>query len=203
MKLVLASNNQHKIREFSEMLAPLLPEYKIELYSLSDIGFTGQIDENGASFEENAMIKASEAANGGYISIADDSGIAVDYLNGAPGIYSARYAGVHGDDQANNQKLLNALDGVPDSERTAHYVCAIACVLPDGRSFTVTGYAHGKIAKSPRGTGGFGYDPLFIGDGSPLTWAEISAEEKNAISHRRNAAALFAQQLRIHLGGVK
>lgn len=200
MKIVLASNNKHKIKEFSRILAGLLPEYGIELLSLSDIGFTGDIVEDGATFEENAMIKAKAVAGRDYISIADDSGIAVDALDGAPGIFSARYAGTHGDDAANNAKLLDALKGLPYEKRKAHYACAIACVLPDGREFTVSGYTHGHIADSLIGDGGFGYDPLFIGEGSSLTWGQISEEEKNAISHRKKAIDLFAAELKKYLG---
>lgn len=199
MKIVLASNNKHKIKEFNSILSPLLPEYDIELLSLSDIGFDGDIVEDGTTFEENAMIKATAVASDGYISISDDSGIAVDYLNGAPGIFSARYAGKHGDDDANNAKLLNELEGVPYEERTGRYVCAIACVMPNGDKFTVTGYAEGHINFELIGNGGFGYDPLFIGDGSDLTWGQISAEEKDAISHRRKAIGLFAEELRKRL----
>ncbi|MBQ8696387.1 MAG: RdgB/HAM1 family non-canonical purine NTP pyrophosphatase [Clostridia bacterium] len=199
MKIVLASNNKHKINEFNSILSPLLPEYDIELLSLSDIGFTDDIVEDGTTFEENAMIKASAVASPEYISISDDSGIAVDYLNGAPGIFSARYAGKHGDDDANNAKLLKELEGVPYEERMGRYVCAIACVMPSGDKFTVTGYAHGHINDKLVGNGGFGYDPLFIGEGSSLTWGQITAEEKDAISHRRNAIGLFAQELRKRL----
>ncbi len=199
MKIVLASNNKHKIKEFNSILSPLMPEYDIELLSLSDIGFTDDIVEDGSTFEENAMIKASAVASAEYISISDDSGIAVDYLGGAPGIFSARYAGTHGDDDANNAKLLKELAGVPFEERTGRYVCAIACVMPDGEKFTVTGYAEGHINFELVGNGGFGYDPLFIGEGSDLTWGQISAEQKDAISHRRNAIGLFAQELRKRL----
>lgn len=199
MKIVLASNNKHKIKEFNSILSPLLPEYDIELLSLSDIGFTDDIVENGTTFEENAMIKASAVASEEYISISDDSGIAVDYLDGAPGIFSARYAGKHGDDDANNAKLLKELEGVPYEERTGRYVCAIACVMPNGEKFTVTGYAHGHINDKLVGNGGFGYDPLFIGEGSDLTWGQITAEEKDAISHRRNAIWLFSEELRKRL----
>lgn len=199
MKIVLASNNKHKIKEFNSILSPLLPEYDIELLSLSDIGFDGDIVEDGATFEENAMIKATAVASDDYISISDDSGIAVDYLGGAPGIFSARYAGKHGDDDANNAKLLSELDGVPYEERTGRYVCAIACVMPNGDRFTVTGYAEGHINFELVGNGGFGYDPLFIGEGSDLTWGQISAEEKDAISHRRKAIGLFAEELRKRL----
>lgn len=200
MKIVLASNNKHKIKEFSRILASLLPEYHIELLSLADIGFTDDIVEDGTTFEENALIKAKAVAGGDYISIADDSGIAVDALDGAPGIFSARYAGVHGDDAANNARLLTALKDVPYEKRTAHYACAIACVLPDGREFTVSGYAYGHIANSLIGDGGFGYDPLFIGEGSSLTWGQISEEEKNSISHRKKAIDLFAVELVKNLG---
>jgi len=199
MKIVLASNNKHKIKEFKSILSPLLPEYDIQLLSLSDIDFTDDIVEDGSTFEENAMIKASAVASSEYISISDDSGIAVDYLNGAPGIFSARYAGTHGDDDANNAKLLKELEGVPFEERTGRYVCAIACVMPDGEKFTVTGYAEGHINFELVGNGGFGYDPLFIGEGSDRTWGQITAEEKDAVSHRGRSLRAFSEVLKTYL----
>ncbi|MCI8590633.1 MAG: RdgB/HAM1 family non-canonical purine NTP pyrophosphatase [Clostridiales bacterium] len=195
MNIVLASNNKHKIKEFTAILKDVFPEQAIQLLCPADIGVTGEIEENGTTFAENAMIKAKACAKKNYISIADDSGLAVDALGGRPGIYSARYAGSHGDDAANNAKLLAELKDVPSDQRTAHYVCAIACVLPDGKSFTVEGRASGHIADGLYGEGGFGYDPLFIADGSPLTWAQIPEEEKNRISHRAKAARLLAKRL--------
>ena len=195
MKIVLASNNRHKIAEFQTLLASLLPEYDIELLALSDIGFSGDIEEDGSTFEENALIKARAVKSDGYISISDDSGIAVDALDGAPGIHSARYCGRHGDDEANNDKLLRELDGVPFEKRTAHYVCTIACVMPSGEEFTVTGYAYGHILTERHGAGGFGYDPLFLPEKETQTWGELPEEKKNACSHRRRAIELFAEEL--------
>ena len=129
--------------------------------------------------------------------MADDSGLAVDALDGAPGIFSARYAGVHGDDAANNRKLLSELDGIDD--RGAHYVCAIACVFPDGRHFTVEGTCEGQILSAPRGGGGFGYDPLFLIPETGKTFAEMTPEEKNARSHRTAALKRFVAQIAAYL----
>ncbi len=198
MKIVLATNNRHKAEEFKSMLAQLYG--KTELYTLSDIGFAGDIEEDGGTFEENALIKARAAASADYLSIADDSGICVDALGGAPGIYSARYAGEHGNDKKNNEKLLYELRNVPAERRGAHYVCAIACVLPDGESFTVTGKAYGRVLTEEHGDGGFGYDPLFLPDGQSLTWGELDEAEKNKTSHRRKAIELFAAELKKRIG---
>ena len=153
-------------------------------------------EETGTTFEENAIIKAkSGLAQTGYISVADDSGICVDYLNGAPGVFSARYSGEHGNDQENNDKLLRELEGVPMEKRTAYYVAAIACVFPDGRQFTVRGECHGHIAFEESGNCGFGYDPLFFPEGGEKTFAEMSAEAKNEISHRGRAVRKLAEFL--------
>ena len=142
MKIVLASRNRHKIAELETMLRGYLPE--VELLSLDEVGITDEIEENGSTFEENALIKAKAAAKSGYIGIGDDSGLTVEALGGAPGIYSARYAGGHGDDEANRQLLLHNLAGIAD--RRAAFVCAIACVFPDGREpIVVTGRCDGKI----------------------------------------------------------
>ncbi|MCI8332508.1 MAG: RdgB/HAM1 family non-canonical purine NTP pyrophosphatase [Clostridiales bacterium] len=196
MDIILASNNKHKIKEFNSILKDVFPEQEIRLLCPADVGVTEEIEETGTTFAENALIKANACAKKNYISIADDSGLAVDALGGKPGIYSARYAGTHGDDEANNAKLLDELKNVPFEKRTAYYVCAIACVLPDGESFTVEGRANGHIADGLYGEGGFGYDPLFIANGSPLTWAQIPEEEKNRISHRAKAACLLAEKLK-------
>lgn len=192
MKIVLASRNKKKIAE----LQTLLGEYieGIEILSLDDVGIHGEIEENGLSFKENALIKARAAATSGYIGIGDDSGLEVDALGGAPGIYSARYAGSHGDDAANNELLLKNLED--KSDRSARFVCALACVFPDGREdICVIGKAEGEIISEYRGQGGFGYDPLFYFPPLGKTFGELSAEEKNKISHRNDAIRKMAAEL--------
>ena len=152
------------------------------------------VEENGTTFEENALTKAKAGLkNTGLISVADDSGICVDYLGGAPGIFSARYSGEHGDDESNNDKLLSELEGVPLEKRTGRYVAAIACVFPDGREFTVRGECEGKIAFERQGTQGFGYDPLFISELG--CFGLLSDEQKDSISHRGKALRLFKERL--------
>ena len=193
MKIVLASRNKKKIAE----LQTLLGEYieGIEIFSLDDVGIYGEIVEDGNSFYENALIKARAAAASGYIGVGDDSGLEVNALGGAPGIYSARYAGEHGDDSANNELLLKNLSGVAD--RSARFVCALACVFPDGReSICVLGEAKGEIIPEYRGKGGFGYDPLFYFPPLKKTFGELTAEEKNKISHRSDAIKKLAEKLR-------
>ena len=198
LKIVLASHNAHKIREMSAMLHERL-HIDMEVLSLDDVGITEDIVEDGSSFMENAMIKAIEAAKSGYIGLADDSGLAVEALDGAPGIYSARYAGGHGDDEANNQKLLREMEGV--KYRDAAYICAMVMVFPDGSApLMAEGRLPGEILFSPRGTGGFGYDPLFWIDSLGKTLAEISMEEKNQFSHRRRAIDGICAQLASRLG---
>ena len=189
MKAVLASHNAHKIVELQTLLRSYIPD--IEILSLSDVSLDGEIVEDGATFEENALIKARYAAKSGYIGIGDDSGLCVDALGGAPGIYSARFAGEDADTAKNNEKLLRELKG--KSDRRAKFVCVIACVMPDGEEFTVRGEAHGEIIDSYHGEGGFGYDPLFLyGD---KTFAEMTADEKNLVSHRGRAIKKFAEEL--------
>ena len=196
MKLVLASRNQKKIKELRSMLAEHFPE--VEVLSLDDVGYSGDIEENGTTFEENAMTKARVAASFGYIGIADDSGITVDALNGAPGVYSARFAAMHNyagghDDADNNRKLLENMKDVPKEERGAHFVSVIACVFPDGRELVARGECPGTMLFDYRGNGGFGYDPLFLYEPMDKTFAEMNAEEKNAISHRARAMEKFAR----------
>ena len=160
MELILASRNKKKIKEMETILATHFPDVRI--LSLDDVGYVGDIEENGTTYEENALIKARTAkiASGNRIAaIADDSGLSVDALNGEPGVYSARYAGGHGDDAANNALLLKNLDDVPATERTARFVCCIALVFPDGREMTVRGETEGIIINEAKGEGGFGYDP--------------------------------------------
>ena len=191
MEFVLASNNEKKIKELNEILSKKLPDVKV--LSLADIGFEGEIVEDGKTFAENAKIKASVPASLGYIGIGDDSGLCVDYLGGEPGIYSARYSGLG--DEGNIEKLLKSLDGVPSDERTAHFVCSICCVFPDGKVITAEGKAHGIILEERKGQGGFGYDPVFYFPSLSKTFSEISQEEKNKISHRANALELFAEKI--------
>ena len=190
MKFVLASSNQKKIKELRAILSNIMEE--AEVITLAEAGITDDIVEDGDSFAANALIKARVAASTGNIGIADDSGLTVEALGGEPGIYSARYAGEHGNDAANNKKLLENMKGVEN--RRAAFVCSIACVFPDGsKPIIAEGSVEGEILEAPRGESVFGYDPLFW---SPLlgkTLAEALPEEKNAISHRANALAAFSK----------
>lgn len=193
MKIVLASRNKHKITELQTLLGQYIEG--IEILSLDDVGFTDEIIEDGNSFAENAMIKARAAATSGYVGIGDDSGLAVRALGGAPGIYSARYSGEHGNDASNNELLLKNLQNKED--RYAEFVCAIACVFPKGEnSFTVEGRCGGIILDTPDGQGGFGYDPLFYYEELGKTFAAMTADEKNAVSHRGIAVKMLAEKLR-------
>lgn len=196
--LLLATHNAHKVEEFRAILALLDGAGDtFRVLSYRDVPEIPDVEETGTTFAENALLKAEAGAKLGYITVADDSGLAVDALGGAPGIFSARYAGVHGDDAANNRKLLSELDGVTD--RGAHYVCAIACVFPDGRRFTVEGTCEGEILKAQRGEGGFGYDPLFLIPGTGKTFAEMTPEEKNSRSHRTAALKRFVAEIGAYL----
>lgn len=197
MKMVLASRNKHKIAELRTILAR--EGIDVELLSLDDIGYLDEIDENGTTFEENALIKASVPAKLGYIGIADDSGLCVDALKGAPGVYSARFAGVPCDDQKNNEKLLSELTDLPPEKRGAKFVCTIACVMPSGNNLVVRGECRGRILDTPHGKDGFGYDPLFYYEPAGKTFAELSADEKNRVSHRAVAIKKFAADFKIFL----
>lgn len=193
MKVLLASHNKGKIAELQAIMHTISPE--IEVLSMSDIGFYTEIVEDGATFAENALIKARTGARLGYITVADDSGLMVDALDGAPGVYSARYAGEPCDNAKNNAKLLDALKGLPAEKRTAKFVSVVACSFPDGREDIVArGECPGEILTEYRGEGGFGYDPLFWYAPMQKTFAEMSGEEKNQISHRGNAMRNFAEQ---------
>ena len=194
MEIVLASRNAHKIKEIGAVLGRCGLD-GIKLLSLDDIGFTGEIDETGTTFEENAVIKASVPASMGYVSIADDSGLEVDALGGAPGVYSARYSGEDATDGKNNAKLLKALENVPDDKRTARFRTVITCEFPDGREIVVDGVCEGRILREPRGADGFGYDPLFYYEPFGKTFAELSPEEKNQVSHRGRAMKKFAEEI--------
>lgn len=190
-EIVLASRNKKKIVEFQSLLNNIFKD-KIKVLSLDDIGFFGEIVENGQTFEENAIAKASVPASLGYIGFADDSGLCVNALNGAPGIYSARYSG--GDDEDNNNLLLKELEGKDD--RSGKYVCAIACVFPNHENdFVVRGECHGKILTERHGIGGFGYDPLFYYEPFGKTFAEVELSQKNTVSHRGIAVEKFIQKL--------
>ena len=191
MKLIIASNNAHKLIEIKAILS----DFFEEIQSLREAGIDHDTVEDGSTFMENAIKKAKEIAEiSGCCALADDSGICVDALGGAPGIYSARFSGVHGDDKANNRLLLEKLEGA--ESRKAHYTCAIALVKPDGTTITSEGYLHGEIGFEEKGENGFGYDPLFILPERGCTTAQISAEEKNAISHRAVALKELVEKLK-------
>lgn len=183
--VVVATGNAHKLVEIEAILSNVLVGYKF--VSIKEVGDFEDPIEDGETFYENACIKAKDAlAKTGFkYAIADDSGLEVDALNGAPGIYSARFAGVHGDDLANNNKLLEELDGVEKKERRAAFHSCVVLASDDGDILFGDGYCEGYIGFEPQGDGGFGYDPLFYPDATPVkTMAQLTSEEKNAISHR-------------------
>lgn len=195
MDYIIATHNMKKRDELQRILSPL--GIRVLLAEEAGIELT-DVDETGTTFEENALLKAeSGCKESGMPCIADDSGIAVDYLDGAPGVYSARYAGEHGDDEANNQKLLRELEGVPDEKRGAAYVSVVCCVYPDGKVLSARGECRGRIGYTPVGNGGFGYDPYFLPEeyGYEKTMAQLTAEEKDAISHRGKAVREIALKI--------
>lgn len=184
MQIIAATNNKGKIEEIAAILGPL----GITVIGQRDAGLMLEVEETGTTFEENALLKAEAAVQlSGLPALSDDSGLCVDALGGAPGVYSARYAGEHATDEACMQKLLLALRDVPMAERTAHFTSVVALVMPDGRRFTAEGRAEGHIALAPAGEGGFGYDPIFYCDARKKTYGEMTPEEKNARSHRFRA----------------
>ena len=190
--LVLATRNQGKIREFRRIL-DAISNGAINLVGLEEFAHTTEVEETGSTFKENALLKArSICAETGLPAIADDSGLCVDALDGAPGIYSARYAGVHGDDLGNNAKLLRELANVPEDKRSAHFTCAAALVLPDGREHVTEEIFEGSILFAPIGDQGFGSDPLFRPDGLAISSAQMSADEKDLISHRGKSLRAIA-----------
>ena len=199
MKIVAATNNKHKV---SELLALFADKTDIELVTLKDIGFTDEIIEDGDTFLDNARIKALAVHKAtGLASIADDSGLCVDALGGEPGVYSARYAGENGgnaDDKANNNKLLKKLEAVPDAERTARFVSALCFIDTDGTEVSAVGKCEGIITRGERGEGGFGYDPLFFFPSLGKTFGELTAQEKNSVSHRANAVKLLGEKLKVY-----
>ncbi len=192
MKLLFATGNAHKLRELRELVSPL----GIEVCAPADVGGIPEVDEDQPSFAGNAGKKARSAhAATGLPALADDSGLEVDALSGAPGVHSARYAGSAHDDHANNDKLLAALAGVPEERRTARFRCVLALVDEQGTLSFAEGTCEGSIAHAPRGTNGFGYDPLFLVAGGPRTLAEFSPEEKHQVSHRGHAMRALAKSL--------
>ena len=195
MDFILATNNMKKLEEMQRILSPL----GIEVKTAAMLGIElPEVEEDGDTFEANAEIKAASACNiTGLPAIADDSGLCVDYLDGAPGIFSARFAGEHGNDEKNNDLLLQRLEGVKQEDRTAHYVCAICCIFPDGRKIVVRGECEGLIGFERDGNAGFGYDPLFIVDGK--SFGRYTGEDKDKISHRGKALRALVAELEKHI----
>ena len=190
MELLIASNNPNKIRELKEILGD-----RFETFSLKEKGIVSDPEETGKTFEENSEIKARFALEkSGLATLADDSGLAVDALGGAPGVFSARYSGEGATTEKNNALLLKNMENMTD--RRAKFVCVITLLFPDGRKIQAKGECHGEILTSPRGTNGFGYDPLFYVPEYKKTFAELTAEEKNAISHRAVALRAFEERLK-------
>lgn len=195
MKIFIATKNPHKLAELTRILVPMGFE------AFGEDGLEKplpEVEETGKSYEENALLKAhSGLAATGLITVADDSGLSVDALDGAPGLYSARYSGLTATFASNNEKLLAALENVPRDKRGATFVSAVACVFPDGREFTVRGECRGFVAEEPHGNGGFGYDPLFICEAG--CYAEMTPEEKDRVSHRGEALRLFKEELKKYI----
>lgn len=202
-RLVLATHNLHKIGELRAILAPVLPDLDpASVVGARDVGAAEPV-EDGVTFAENALIKARAlAAHTGLPAVADDSGLAVDVLGGAPGIFSARWSGRHGDDAANLALLLAQLADVRPEHRGARFVCAAALVTPDGTEHVETGTLEGTLATAPLGAGGFGYDPVLVPAGGTRTCAELTPEEKNAISHRGQAFRALVPAVVAALGGA-
>ena len=197
-KLVLATRNQGKITEFRRILDALAPG-AIELIGVDQFPDLVDVDETGSTFEENSLLKARYTCQAtGLPAIADDSGLCVDALNGDPGIFSARWAGTHGNDQANLEKVLDQLKDVPDEKRTARFMCVASLVLPDGREQVAEGRFEGHILHAPVGENGFGYDPIFQPLGLSISSAQMSAEEKDLVSHRGKSLRSIALSL-IHI----
>lgn len=200
-KLLLATANAKKLAELQRILDLSLGSSRVTLIGLGDIEGYPDVPETGLTFGENALLKAREGARRTDLpTVADDSGLSVDALNGMPGVFSARWSGRHGDDDANLELVLAQISDVPEEHRGGAFVCAAALVLPNGREHLVEGRQTGRILRSRRGEGGFGYDPIFLGDGQDRTNAELSPDEKDAISHRgkafRELSKVIAKELR-------
>jgi XTP/dITP diphosphohydrolase len=193
-KLVLATHNGGKIKEFERLLAEFVSD--VQVLGLRDFPEMPDIPETGKTFIENSLLKARGICEFTNLpTLADDSGLCIDYLNGDPGIYSARWSGVHGDDAANIAKVLSQLEGVPPVDRSAHFVCEVAFVFPSGHELTERGKLSGFITLSPRGSAGFGYDPIFQPVGSDLTLGELAHGGKDKISHRGIAMRAMAPRI--------
>jgi XTP/dITP diphosphohydrolase len=198
-RVVLATRNAYKVGELREILTDA--GLDLDLVGVDAFPDVPDVAETGATFAENALLKARAAAEAtGLPAVADDSGLCVDALNGMPGVLSARWAGRHGDDRANLELLLAQVSEVPDERRGARFVCSAALAVPGGQERVVEGVLHGSLERAPRGDGGFGYDPILRPDGEHRTTAELSAREKNAISHRGRAFRALAPHLRAMLG---
>lgn len=192
MKIVAATNNQNKLKEFFQ----ILDKTGVNLVSLKQMNLDVEVVEDGETFEENALKKAKEICKlCGEISLADDSGLEVDYLDGQPGVYSARFSGADSTPQKNNQKLLSLLQGVPKEKRTARFICVIAVAFPDGRTILSRGECEGIITDELLGEHGFGYDPLFFYPPYNKTFGQLSKEEKDSVSHRGRALEKIKEEL--------
>ncbi|GAB7048110.1 RdgB/HAM1 family non-canonical purine NTP pyrophosphatase [Catenuloplanes indicus] len=193
-KLLLATRNAKKLTELQSILDAALGASRVQLVGLDSVPEYPEVPESGLTFGENALIKAREGVrHTGLPTVADDSGLTVDALSGMPGVFSARWSGRHGDDRANTDLVLAQIGDVPEQHRGAAFVCAAALVLPGGKEHLVDGRMTGRLLRAPRGEGGFGYDPVFIADGQQKTNAELTPEEKNAISHRGKAFRALAK----------
>lgn len=201
-KLLLATRNKGKIEEFRRILEEIAPG-EIELVGLDQFPNLADVEETGSTFEENALLKARQmAAATGLPAIADDSGLCVDALGGDPGIYSARWSGVHGDDEANLNKVLEQMKDVKGQERSAYFICVAALALVDGTGHCEEGRFPGTLLDHPVGESGFGYDPIFSPLGYSISTAQMSAEEKDAISHRGKALRAIAPHVRKMVAGL-
>jgi XTP/dITP diphosphohydrolase len=197
--IVLATHNPGKLAELRRILAA--SRVDVDVADLGEYPDTPEVAETGCTFEENALLKArAVAAHTGLPTVADDSGLCADALNGMPGVLSARWSGRHGDDEANLRLLLAQLADVPAGRRAAHFYCAAALVLPSGSEHVTEGAVYGSLTDAPRGTNGFGYDPIFVPDSAAVTTAEMSAEDKDAISHRGKALRALAPIIAALLG---
>ena len=201
MELLLATANRKKLAELQRILDSSLGAHQVTLLGLGDFEDYPDVPEHGLTFGENALIKARAGVDRtGLPTVADDSGLAVDAFHGMPGVFSARWSGVHGDDRANLDLVLAQMADVPEEHRGAAFVCAAALVLPNGREHLVEARQTGRILRQRRGEGGFGYDPIFLGDGQERTNAELTPDEKDAISHRgkalRELSKVIAKELR-------
>ena len=202
-RFLLATRNAKKLVELQRILDRALGAGEVALVGLADVPAYDEVPETGLTFVDNAVLKAREgAAHTRLPTVADDSGLAVDALNGMPGVFSARWAGRHGDDVANLELVLAQLSDVDDLHRGARFVCAAALVLPSGEEYTVSGEMPGRLIRAPRGSGGFGYEPIFEPDGYTRTSAELDPAEKDAISHRGKAFRDLAELIRTHVLAV-